>query len=368
MNPPAHLPATEADLDEWSVFVDWLLTIEDMRAEFLAFELALPAQPEAEALAAFRAMARKWCRVRPATPAAWCLGHARTLSIPGERPLMMGYPRTRSEPSTGAMSNATEFFKTAAGSRVEQLDVPAPYDRIAIARPWRRLMSAIPASCSAMQLDIRGGVDDPGALIDSLPDHVTTLIVGNERADIAGAVRLISDRFDVVDFRYPRIDEAGFQIVRDALRGTSHVVVRVSELYRSASHPRIELGGPGDAALVQPATEFGVALRRDHLLEQQKRYDTIPVRMQVAGLAERYTLRRWPDGRISSFNGDADLMRRGDRWTLRGDPNHAFSHNGHTLEPGEIVAVIDRDTIAIDDAPPCTFFADANAGCRSLGW
>jgi hypothetical protein len=61
-------------------------------------------------------------------------------------------------------------------------------------------------------------------------------------------------------------------------------------------------------------------------------------------------------------------MRRGDRWTLRGDPNHVFTHNGHALEPGEIVAVIDRDTIAIDDAPTCTFFTDANAGCRSLGW
>jgi hypothetical protein len=366
MNPPARLPAATGDLDEWSVYVDWLLQEDDPRSEFLAFELSLPADPDRESLAAFQSMAKRWCRSRPATPTTWCLGHARTMAIPGERPMMYAYPRTRTQPSTGAYSNATEFLKTGAGARVERLELPVPYDRVSQARPWQRLMSALPASCAELALDIRGGVTDARELIDSLPAQVRTLVVGGDRVSISDAMALVDDRLDVIDV-VDVVATADPGPLHAALGRTTRVAIRIDVMTTDTVHPRFELAAPADAALVVAARGYAIALRPTALLIHQKRRGVIPVRAQVEMLPDRYSLARFAD-RIAAHNDiSSDLQRRGGRWTLRGATEKRFVCNGKSLAPGEIVELADRDTIVVDESPPATFVTSTVAARAMLG-
>jgi hypothetical protein len=68
MEAPARLPQTEDDLADWAVYADWLQTRGDSRGDALAAELALPAAPEREQLAAFHAAVR---RLHPRPPSGW---------------------------------------------------------------------------------------------------------------------------------------------------------------------------------------------------------------------------------------------------------------------------------------------------------
>jgi uncharacterized protein (TIGR02996 family) len=56
VNRPGRLPTNASELDEWSVYADYLQTRGDPRGELIAYELALPEVPEPPALRAFHAL------------------------------------------------------------------------------------------------------------------------------------------------------------------------------------------------------------------------------------------------------------------------------------------------------------------------
>ncbi|MBA2544284.1 MAG: hypothetical protein H0V17_31860, partial [Deltaproteobacteria bacterium] len=86
MEPPG-LPRSVEDLDDWSVYADHLMTIGDPRGERIAFELAVPAEPTTDQLAAFQAQARRASHRDALIGMSWCLDHVRTLELRPARPL-----------------------------------------------------------------------------------------------------------------------------------------------------------------------------------------------------------------------------------------------------------------------------------------
>jgi uncharacterized protein (TIGR02996 family) len=103
------LPRSEADLDGWHVYADWLAERGDPRAEAIALELSLPARPSTDELARFHDATRRLARMRTTTPIGWCLGHARTLTL-GDAYLGI---------ESGTLVSCADFLSTPIAARLE---------------------------------------------------------------------------------------------------------------------------------------------------------------------------------------------------------------------------------------------------------
>jgi hypothetical protein len=151
--PPPLLPAVEADLPAWAAYAAELRAAGDRRGELMELDLSLPANVSQEQLAEFHAACKRLCRVRPATPAVWSLAHARELGLwpTGGYPVQ-SWVRSAEH---GAFANARDMLQTPVGSRVEQLATAWPTRDDA--RPWRRLMQALPATCTRIDVHAHRG-------------------------------------------------------------------------------------------------------------------------------------------------------------------------------------------------------------------
>jgi hypothetical protein len=352
---PAHLPATEADLAEWSVYADWLIEQGDPLGERLAFELALPALPDRDVIAAFHERVKRHYRPGGATPLAWCLGCVRTLAV---EPDMQRMARSAATTNRGAVAQAGDALRHPDYAVLESVSIA--YDG-SDERRWRKLFASLPASCTRMSLGLIGVFDDAAiagtvAHIPGTVRDLTVYPVDRSRAVQAGLApgniaRFVDDRFDVVEIP-ATVDELAAALAR-----TDRVRIRMTRAEAALVDPRVVFGRPGDAALLQPARLRAVPVPRATLLAQQRRYGPIPARTQIARtLPEDHALGAW-EGIITVYVG-GDLVRRGDDWTLRAplQPSGRESMatpmtrvDGAAITPGRAVAVGDGSRIAIDD-------------------
>jgi hypothetical protein len=332
MEPPARLPETEADLAEWSVYIDWLLQRGDRRGDLLALELALPADPTLQALGAWRGMARHVYRDRPTTPIGWCLGHVRTLGL--------GTPLGAPPISRSILGNAHGLMRSEPGWRVEHLEVLVDPDDDR--RPWRRLFAGLPASCRRVTFKFtQWSAAWVAELIDLLPESVRELEVSPQhvRVEASGVPRTsIGDRFDVVGFGGTVIDPPLAEEIADALSRSHAVKVRVSSFAAPLPWDRCLLGGSGDGALLQPDLRAGFMLPRWTLLTLQRRFGPVPVRAQLAATLPE-------DHLIHGMH----LVRRGSSWTLHRTASVQVHRAGAPLLP-DIVPLLDGDHLAFRTA------------------
>jgi hypothetical protein len=339
---PARFPTTEAELDDWSVYADWLMTQGDERGESMAHELAVPADPQH-----IGAWQNEWGRRPGDDELGWsvtiarCLGHVRAVEIR----------------NTGLMSRQVilpklaSLFRTEAAALLEHLDIEYDGGR----KYWRQLFNALPAACA--RLTLRLDLSQDPLILKRVIEVVDRWIRSSVRElELVGyryettALSLLDDRFDVVAIHHPR------QPTRwaDRLSRTRTVKLRVPEISGElVGHSRCVVGRPGDAAIVQPQLRRAVALSRPTLLDLHRRHGPIPVRLQITqNFPERHDLYGY-EGRIDlGSRGDVALWRVGDAWTLRVSqtPSNSIHRNGELVPSGQEVPIDDGDRIAIGDA------------------
>jgi hypothetical protein len=346
-----QFPIDESGLAEWSVYADHLQELGDPRGALIALELVLPARIERAALQPFHARFRRLCRNSRAIEIGWCLGHARDLAIhaipQGLDEIAPGHP---------ALAHARTILQSPISARLESLELPfspAWLDLRIEWRSWTRLMAALPPSCSRVTISVPP-VDErvAGELIASLPSTVRAICLqpfGVELSPGDTILTFLDDRFDLVEVGPISPNRA--QRVAEKLRSTTHLRLRSSKLIGPALGTRIELGGPGAAALVE--AENAYAFSRHSLLQLQRRYGGIPIRAQLA--------RELPEcASLATATGGIDLARRGVDYTLRG-VFQEVAVNGRTLENEiEIVPISDGDHITIGGLPFTFFTTDVS--------
>jgi len=293
VNRPEHLPRTEADLEDWSVYADYLQTRDDPRGEAIALDVALPVGPTPEQLATFHLAMRPFVRRREESPVAWCVAHARTLSI------SKGIPKLLDE--------AIEFLAAPASRLLEQLNL-AFSPSIDLARV-DRLFAALPPTCRRVVLEpIDPARTAPDDLVARLPPHIREIAVTNDplyRYAPEFVLRLISDRFDVVDLSRLACSREHFDLIAARTGETRSVTVRVQSHVRANIYRRCVLGRPHDAAVVDRTENIATVVPRWSWLRLQDRFGTLGVRTQ---LARAFTERH------------GELVRRGDTWTIHDQP------------------------------------------------
>jgi hypothetical protein len=345
---PPQLPRSVEDLDEWSVYADHLLTIGDPRGEGLASELALPAEPMPDQIAEFQARAH-----RPSTPHAyvavtWCLDHVRTLELRSARSERLTRQLRLVGPPNGALAQATSLLRSPALSRLEELVIPVPG---IIDHYYRRMFAAVPATCE--RATVWFGEPTP-ALVDDvfgmLPANVRELTLLGSSNYVA--TRALAGRFDVVTFPAARIEDRELWSVLD---GAPNVTLRLHRA-RAQLHPRVILGEPGDAGLLDREGN-GRVLQRPSLLRLQERFGVVPARAQVTrSLPEHYQV-----------SGDGlpalQLARRGTAWTVRSLTD--FAVDGVEVAANDIVPLPDGAEISSDRGPTRFLSHDLDARYRA---
>ena len=369
VKPPDRLPTSVNDLDEWSVYADFLQTRGDPRGERIAYELALPAEPEPAALRVFHTLASDARRFPVGVQAAVSLGHVRALMLrasPGPRLSHGVYG-----PLDGTLAWVRDFFLDPEAALVEELHfVYVPGDHIA---HWKRLFAALPRRCSRVDVFLRVpiGAPDIAALISLLPEQVreVTIAWADSRrptaASVETALPFIDDRFELVDASSMM---ASLAQIRERLEASKHVRIRIATTTETSLPSRIDVGRPGDAALTNPSTLAIGTIPRWPLLDLQRRYGVLPIRTQLARqIAESYTIGVGAGGDLRVGLGGGDLVRRGDRWTVRGDEERPLWKNGTLLAANAVEPLEDGDRLRFDhNTSEWTFRPSYEVGSKSL--
>ena len=333
------LPASEADLADWSVYADYLLAQGDPRGELIATDLALPAAPAPEQIATFRALAKGLLPAREKTPVAWTLGHARTIDISAQS-FKLG------KMGIGPAASACDFLATPPAQRIEEVSTNVVVWNNA--DEWARIAAALPASCR--HIVVRGRREAiPSWLVASLPPTV------RELSGIHVGGDAVSDRFDVVTL-HRAFDRNARDSIVPALLRTRSVKLRVGDAHAMIGVPWervVFTATPGDAALVRRGRAITLSART--LLQRQRWFGPINVRAQLA--------RTVPE----KMEQHLDLVRHADRWTVRGHVDIRASLNGVPLPHDQVITVAHGDRIGIDDDDyelVTPEHADVDAACR----
>jgi uncharacterized protein (TIGR02996 family) len=357
-------PATEADLAEWAVYADWLISHGDPRGELIAHELALPAMPDREPLAVFHALGARSCKQREHSPIGWCLGHARTLTLHGRATKRGEWGAV----DHGTLANVHQLLGQPIGARLEEL--ACVYWPRQQPRGWQRVFSALPPTCRRVMLTLTGQwtSTDVDELVAWLPRTVQELALShaysrpptNARDHYA---RFVTDRFAVVELLDYAVSTLLQDQLADAFAATHTVALRVRhlELRRRLGSDRCHLGSPFAAGLT--GSRFVAVLEPWPLILMQGRYGVMPIRAQIAReLPEDHGLGPDGDGYLRASPGSADLVRRGSRWTIRPRDDLLLWQHGEPL--AAITELRDRDEITIEHLTiggnphvDCTFFA-----------
>lgn len=340
MDTPA-LPRTAADLSEWSVFADHLLTIGDPRGEALALELAMSATPTAEELAAFHAK----CPRLPAPDAklqfGYQLGHVVALAIAPAPAHKMAHVLPYQTPEQGALARAQDLLSTPTFARLAELQLPFSTLTPELARLLRRL----PATCSRLVLTFgHSTVELAEPLLAAIPPQVETVML--VRCTPAVAQCFFTGRFAMIELE--RVAQLELAAVLDRAPATQ---ARVSYAY-AWLHPRTRLGEHASAGFVEPVESpvYDVLARaagqasveepiarvvpRRTLLDLQARFGVIPIRSQLA--------RTLPDHQYVVFGNapaGVELLHANERWTIRS--TEPFAVDEVVVEPKTVAELAD---------------------------
>jgi len=322
VNQPDHLPQCEADLEDWSVYADALLTAGHPRGEWIARDLAVPATPTDEQRATLAEFGQS-SRVR-GVELVWSLGHIKHLVIAPEQRRPLGRDRIGA-PSAASIEYAIELMQRATGRLVEHVEVPA----IAIAdrASWQRLFAAIPPTCAKLTAYMdRPRTHEVDDLLPLIPAHVRTLVLPTRpfRMHQEQVIRCIAsgrfDELDLTDAPWPAdaLDEIEEAIARSAVR------LRVGMFDQRVRHARVVLGGDGEGAIVLRAIRRAVVLPRWAPYELQAVLGVIGIREWLARThPETYWISPAGDDVRIEPGKFGNCGRRGDAWTCEPLPRGA---------------------------------------------
>jgi len=336
---PARFPRDDAELADWSVYADQLLSEGDPLGELIAQDLATPARPSEDELKRFAVMTQRCWRARKTLDAGWALGLVRELSAWGTGRLRI----TGTTPiDDGTLARLHDLFRSPALARLERIEIATWWE----GKPplLRRALAALPASCAAVWITGRA-LDRPETMLDLLPAHVTRLAVLTRLLD--NAARLVDDRFEEIEL--VRIEARHLPLFERALAATSRVRVVVRQAEQALPERAALRDGPG---LIQTKLRRAVWLGEPSLCALQRHFGVVPIRAQLArALPEQYWLSAHQGLIVAGADYGSTLMRRGDAWTLRGegglDP-FPISLRGALLPPGQVAALHDGDVVTID--------------------
>ncbi|HWO22559.1 MAG TPA: hypothetical protein VNO30_27560 [Kofleriaceae bacterium] len=382
MDRPARLPITQDELDEWSVYADWLQSRGDPRGERIALELALPAAPAPAALAAFQA------RGATAVPAGE--GIVPTLALGYIQALTVARASGTYTVEAEALERARALLVTEAGALVEEVDFA--FDPGKHLRAAGALLAALPPTCRRLGLDLCGPISDDAAaeLAAHLPPHVRELAlraygVRLARIGLTGMLTWIDDRFDAVEVRFKRstfdVALGHLQVDRARLAERAGQARHVRQRWTAIDAPfppgRVEVGRPGEAALVDLRRRFAIALSRPGAVEhgEDRAPPPLPIRALRAGHSREghgaflYATDEAEPG-LALRSASVALDRHGDAWTLT---HHAWQADGGAIRvdgaavaPGESVPIHDGSLIHSEHWTFTLVTADVTATVRGL--
>ncbi|MFT3691818.1 MAG: hypothetical protein QM831_01670 [Kofleriaceae bacterium] len=312
---PDHLPRSEADLVDWSVYADELMHEGDPLGEFIAQDLATAPLASKQQQADFQRLAKKLCWTkRKTTDAGWSLGHIRQLALkPFDREL-----------DGATIANVTKLLGTPVAGLVEHLSIVTTAWNPALAR----LMKALPARCRSLTLAFTSLEPLQFRFVGAdLPPQIEELsLYTRELADWSG---VIDDRYRAVEM-FGRSNDPG---LARALDRTSRVVFRTLTL-PAGLHPRIVV--PDGAGFIEAFPKRAHAIVPTPLVEVQAKAGIVPIRVQLSRfLTEHY--------RITFERGHVTLQRRDGRWTVHMSPSWKIHGGTDTL--GEVLdgSVLETD-------------------------
>jgi hypothetical protein len=338
MLPPAY-PRSEADLEAWHVYADWLLEARDPRGPLIALDLSLPSQPSSVARDRLRRAAQRLKRVhreiRNDADLAWCLGHVRTMRV-----------RLDADPAAVARALADPTMQL-----LEEILLDIPVEQLISdeSNEWRALLGALPASCRTVGVDVSESRSDAARLLDALPPWVTTVAVLRGRPEL-----FVSDRLAEVDARCPlaTVDQLGALLT--ALASTTSVRVRVASLPAAPDvHARIVVGRPGDALFVAARPPRVMTLPRLTLLAMQEEHGLLAIRTILGrALPERRTVMSLvAPGAIGYGMPEVNLTRAPDgRYRVRSRDYRGFLRlalNGTPLPSNAWMPLTDGDRLSV---------------------
>ena len=327
---PARLPQTEADLADWSVYADQLLAEDHPIGEPLAFELALPADPDEYQIGWFQDRWRKLCpqHDREAMSVAWALGHARVVMVRGHRPKLGGY-----DPIEGrTFDAATRLLQSPRGQLVETLELEVNHGQATSA--VESLLRELPATCTRIVVRTALELDRLDPFLAAMPAHVTCLGLGGVPALTATHAAALASRFEIIELAHR------------------------PELAAAWLHPRFTFG---EAGVVDVEGRRVETLDRATLFALQNRHGLVPIHAQVKrSLPEMHGLHRT----VYRVEVAPSLVRRPDGWTLRGASDVTL--DGVAVSEHEIVRIEDGSLIGMGDRVRVFVARDLDRRLREL--
>jgi uncharacterized protein (TIGR02996 family) len=382
MDRPARLPITQAELDEWSVYADWLQSRGDPRGEQIALELALPEAPEPAALEAFQARAAAAVPEREGVVPTLALGYLQALTV--------ARASGTYTVEAGALEHARAILAAEAGALVEEVDLA--FDPGKHLRVVQALLAALPPTCRRLGLDLCGPISDAAAreLAAHLPPHVRELALRAygfrlARIGLTGMLTWIDDWFDAVEVRFKRstfgVALGHLEVDRAQLAERAGQARHVRQQWTAIDAPfppgRVEVGRPGEAALVDLRRRCAIALSRPHAVEhgEDAAPAPLPIRALRAGRPREghgaflYAVDEAQPG-LALHTASVALDRRGDAWTLTYHPWQADAGvvrvDGAAVAPGETVAIDDGGLIHSEHWTFTLVTRDVTATVRGL--
>jgi len=333
---PPPFPHSEAELEPWHVYADWLLEARDPRGPLVALDLSMPADPSATARDRLRRAAQRLKRIRREirrdVELGWCLGHVRTMRV--------GYAAAP-DALARALGDPTMQL-------LEEVTLSAPVADL-LTPEWAACLRALPPSCRVVAVGMSDSAGEAMRLVDALPPSVTTIAVAIARPEL-----FVSDRLAEVDVRCPFDDLEQLARLLAALRSTTRVRVRVASMPASPSvHPRIVVGRPGDAAFFADSPPRVMTLPRLSLLTLQEEHGLLPIRTLLArALPERRTVTSMmPRGAIGYGMPEVNLTRAPDgRTRIRSRDYRGWlglTLNGAPLPTSGWALLSDGDRLAV---------------------
>lgn len=253
-----------------------------------------------------------------------------------------------------------ELLDSPRGRLAERIEIPFHPSQLATPA-WRRVVRTLPPTC--VDLSLRPfGFRSPAATDDfiaSLPASIRRVAIESHSEPILPA--FCSSRFDVLDLRRQVRCSLGLLDGAQARRPRARVIFGTVDEPQRARRAGIEVGCPGDAALVNQQTGAVLLLPRATLIEcQRERSATEPPVVPVRSMLERRVREGFTvmltHGPPSLARGhEPNLHRHPDgRWTLQAPtppPVHGTLQvlrvRGERVPPGTAAELHDGDTLQL---------------------
>ncbi|MFT3709011.1 MAG: hypothetical protein QM817_15295 [Archangium sp.] len=342
---PPPFPTSLEQLAAWQVWADQRIEAGDKLGALISADLALGTNPSAERLVAFRHFARSVLRIPRVFEGVWFLGHVRHLAVKvrggarlvrGARPVIDG----------GELLTLRDTLSTAALANLESLELTVRPD--GLSRRWREAAARLPPTCRTLVLHADTYASgDAELLLSRLPASLVRLRLVPGWMPVLE--EFVSDRLEVLDLRSVRLTESRAKQLASFMHATRRVRLVLGDVSTALEDlgPRISVGEPGDARLIDDSSGSIRLLERSPGWALQRRFGVISALAQL----ERRVPEIWGVGtnaQAIGWAGDTFTRHVDGSWSVRQRPT------AHESFPA----------VLVDGAPPAEQIVPLANGAR----